>query len=77
MGQNNVELRSKPKDSSEKITLTLVETQQLPDLEKEKYASTLKLMQTIEPCRIPLSKQNGTQKYWNGVKIDWIRKASC
>ena len=29
-----VELRSKPKDSPAKITLTLVETQQLPDIEK-------------------------------------------
>ena len=29
-----VELRSKPKDYSEKITLTLVETQPLPDIEK-------------------------------------------
>ena len=28
------ELRSKPKDSPEKITLTLVETEQLPDIEK-------------------------------------------
>ena len=30
----HVELRSKPKDSPEKIALTLVETQQLPDIEK-------------------------------------------
>ena len=30
----HVELKSKPKDSPEKITLTLVETQQLPDIEK-------------------------------------------
>ena len=29
-----VELRSKPKDSPGKITLTLVETKQLPDIEK-------------------------------------------
>ena len=28
------ELRNKPEDSPEKITLTLVETQQLPDIEK-------------------------------------------
>ena len=34
MGLYHVELRSKPKDSAEKITLTLVETQQLPDMEK-------------------------------------------
>ena len=30
----HVELRSKPKDSPKKITLALVETQQLPDIEK-------------------------------------------
>ena len=30
----HVELRSKPKDSPRKITQTLVETQQLPDIEK-------------------------------------------
>ena len=34
MGLYHVELRSKPKDSSQKITLTLVEFQQLPDIEK-------------------------------------------
>ena len=34
MGMFHVELRSKPKDSPEKITLTLVKTQQLPDIEK-------------------------------------------
>ena len=34
LGLYHVELRSKPKDSPEKITLTLVETQQLPDIEK-------------------------------------------
>ena len=33
LGLYNVELRSKPKDSPEKITLTLLETQQLPDIE--------------------------------------------
>ena len=33
MGLYHVELR-KPEDSAEKITLTLVETQQLPDIEK-------------------------------------------
>ena len=34
LGLYHVELGSKPKDSPEKITLTLVETQQLPDIEK-------------------------------------------
>ena len=34
MGLYHVELRSKPKDSPGKVTLTLVETQQLPDIEK-------------------------------------------
>ena len=34
LGLYHVELRSKPKDSPEKITLTLVETQQLPFIEK-------------------------------------------
>ena len=34
LGLYHVELRSKPKDSPEKITLTLVETQQTPDIEK-------------------------------------------
>ena len=34
MGLYHVELRSKPKDSAEKVTLTQVETQQLPDMEK-------------------------------------------
>ena len=34
LGLYHVELRSKPKDSPGKITLTLVETQQLPDIEK-------------------------------------------
>ena len=34
LGLCHVELRSKPKDSPEKILLTLVETQQLPDIEK-------------------------------------------
>ena len=34
MGLYYVELRSKPRDSPGKITLTLVETQQLPDIEK-------------------------------------------
>ena len=34
LGLYHVELRSKPKDSPEKITLTLVETQKLPDIEK-------------------------------------------
>ena len=33
LGLYHVQLR-KPKDSPEKITLTLVETQQLPDIEK-------------------------------------------
>ena len=33
LGLYHVELR-KPKDSPEKITLTLLETQQLPDIEK-------------------------------------------
>ena len=34
LGLHHVKLRSKPKDSPEKVTLTLVETQQLPDIEK-------------------------------------------
>ena len=34
LGLYHVKLRSKPKDSPGKITLTLVETQQLPDIEK-------------------------------------------
>ena len=34
LGLYHVELRSKPKESPGKITLTLVETQQLPDIEK-------------------------------------------
>ena len=34
LGLYHVELRSKPKDSPGKNTLTLVETQQLPDIEK-------------------------------------------
>ena len=34
LGLYHVELRSKPKDFPSKITLTLVETQQLPDNEK-------------------------------------------
>ena len=34
LGLHDVELRSKPKDSPGKITLTLVETQQLPDIQK-------------------------------------------
>ena len=34
LGMYHVEHRSKPKDSPENITLTLVETQQLPDIEK-------------------------------------------
>ena len=34
LGLYHVELRSKPKDSPEKNTLTLVESQQLPDIEK-------------------------------------------
>ena len=34
LGLYYVELKNKPKDSPEKITLTLVETQQLPDIEK-------------------------------------------
>ena len=34
LGLYHVEHRSKPEDSSGKITLTLVETQQLPDIEK-------------------------------------------
>ena len=34
LGLYHVELRMKPKDSPEKATLTLVETQQLPDSEK-------------------------------------------
>ena len=34
LGLYHVELRSKPKDSPGKTTLTLVETQQLPDIEK-------------------------------------------
>ena len=33
-GLYHVELRKQPKDSTEKITLTPVETQQLPDIEK-------------------------------------------
>ena len=32
MGLYYVELRSKPKDSPEKVTLTVVESQQLPDI---------------------------------------------
>ena len=34
LGLYHVELRSKPKISPGKITLTLVETQQMPDTEK-------------------------------------------
>ena len=34
LGLYLVELRNKPKDSPEKITLTLAETQQLPVIEK-------------------------------------------
>ena len=34
LGLYHVELRSKPKDSPKKITITLVETQQMPDFEK-------------------------------------------
>ena len=34
LGKYHVELRNKPKDSPEKIRLTLAETQQLPDIEK-------------------------------------------
>ena len=34
LGLYHVELRSKPKDSPAKSTVTLVETQQLPDIEK-------------------------------------------
>ena len=34
LGLYHVELRSKPKESPQKITLTLVETQQLPGIEK-------------------------------------------
>ena len=34
LGLYHVELRSKPKDFLKKITLTLVESQQLPDIEK-------------------------------------------
>ena len=34
MGLYHVEIRSKPTDSPGKITLTLVETQQLPNIEK-------------------------------------------
>ena len=34
LGRYHFELRSKHKDSPEKITLTLIETQQLPDIEK-------------------------------------------
>ena len=34
LGLHHVESRSKPTDSPEKITLTLVETQELPDIEK-------------------------------------------
>ena len=34
MGLYHIELRNKSNDFSEKITLTLVETQQLPDIEK-------------------------------------------
>ena len=34
LGLYHVELRSKPNDSPKKIMLTLVETQQLPDIEK-------------------------------------------
>ena len=34
LGLYHVELRSKPRDSPEKNTLTLVGTQQLPDIEK-------------------------------------------
>ena len=34
LGLHHVDLRSKPKDSPKKITQTLVETQQLPDIEK-------------------------------------------
>ena len=33
-GLYHVELRSKPKDSPEKFTLTRVETKQVPDIEK-------------------------------------------
>ena len=34
VGLYHVELKSRPKDSPEKIALTLVETQQLPDIEE-------------------------------------------
>ena len=52
LGLYHVELRSKPKDSLGKVTLTLVETQQLPDKEKvdSKYETSC-LKKTFYNCR--------------------------
>ena len=64
-GLHLVELRSKPKDSPEKITLTLVETQQMPDIEKvDSKDEVFRLKWTIYTARrkICINFQNDTDK---------------
>ena len=62
LGLYHVELRSKPKDSPGKITLTLVETQQLPDIEKvDSKNDTSCLKWTI---------YNGRRKVWINLQTD-------
>ena len=73
----HVELRSK--DSPEKIRLTLVETQQLPDIEKtESKEENSCLKRTIYNVRrkVCINLQNDTDKvnivvygYWNNTYV--------
>ena len=65
LGLYHVEIRSKPKDSPEKITLTLVETQQLPDIERTDSKDEISCSKwTICNCRrkICINFQTDTDK---------------
>ena len=77
MGLNHVELRSKLKDSSEKFTLTLLKTQQLPDIEKSDSKDDIScLKRTIynDRRKVCINFQTDTDKlnivvyrYWNNT----------
>ena len=70
LGLYYVELRSKPKESPEKISLTVVETQQLPDIEKidsKDEISCLKWTIYNGRRKIGISFQTDTDKLNNVV----------
>ena len=72
MGLYHVELRNKPKDSREKITLTLVETQQLKMLilKRLKLPNIEKADSKDEVSCLKWTVNNGTRKVCNNFQTD-------